>query len=87
LPVILAFRRGNAEEREFWRGALERGNAADADLERAVSLLARHGALDDTVERARHYGAIAKDALALFPENDAKRALLEVVDFCVARAH
>jgi octaprenyl-diphosphate synthase len=87
LPVILAFRRGNAEEREFWRSALETGANSDPALERAVGLLSRHGALDDTVERARHYGAIAKDALALFPEGEGKRALLEVVDFCVARTH
>ena len=87
LPVILAFRRGSAEEREFWRRSLETGANSDAELERALAILARHGALDDTIERARHYGAIAKDALALFPDGDGKHALLEVVDFCVARAH
>jgi octaprenyl-diphosphate synthase len=87
LPVILAFRRGNEEERNFWRRALEKGQSTDADLERAVGLLAHHRALEDTIERARHYGAIAKDALALFPEGQSKQALVEVVDFCVARAH
>jgi octaprenyl-diphosphate synthase len=87
LPVILAFRRGNEEERNFWRGALEKGKSTDSDLEHAIGLLARHRALEDTVERARHYGAIAKDALALFPEGESKQALVEVVDFCVARAH
>jgi octaprenyl-diphosphate synthase len=87
LPVILAFRRGNEEERGFWRAAIEGGESATADLERAISLLSRHRALEDTVERARHYGAIAKDALALFPEGESKGALIEVVDFCVARAH
>ena len=87
LPVILAFRRGGADEREFWRRALESGETSDAELEQALAALRRHGALDDTIERARHYGAIAKDALALFPDSDAKRALLDVVDFCVARAH
>jgi octaprenyl-diphosphate synthase len=87
LPVILAFRRGNEEERRFWRDALESGESAEADLQRAIALLSRHRALEDTVERARHYGAIAKDALALFPESESKGALIEVVDFCVARAH
>ena len=87
LPVILAFRRGTSDEREFWRRALEAGETSDAELEQALAVLRRHVALDDTIERARHYGAIAKDALALFPDNDAKHALLEVVDFCVARAH
>jgi octaprenyl-diphosphate synthase len=87
LPVILAFRRGNAEERDFWRRALEAGETDDTELDRAIGALARHGAIEDAVERARHYGAIAKDALALFPDGEGKRALLEVVDFCVARAH
>jgi len=87
LPVILAFRRGNEDERRFWRVALEGGASAEANLERAVSCLLRHRALEDTVERARHYGAIAKDALALFPESAGKAALIEVVDFCVTRAH
>jgi octaprenyl-diphosphate synthase len=87
LPIILAFRRGSTEEREFWRRSIENGEASDSNLERAVATLARHGALDDTVERARHYGAIAKDALELFPEGEGKRALLDVVDFCVARAY
>ncbi len=87
LPVILAFRRGNGDEREFWRRALEAGETSDKELAHAAELLVKHKAIDDTKERARHYGAIAKDALALFPEGDAKKALLEVVDFCVARAH
>ncbi len=87
LPVILAFRRGNEKERVFWRAALEAGEVTEGNLEHAVAMLSRHRALEDTIERARHYGAIAKDALALFPDGEGKHALLEVVDFCVARAH
>ena len=47
----------------------------------------RHRALEDTIERARHYGAMARDALALFPDGAMKQALLDTVDFCIARAH
>jgi octaprenyl-diphosphate synthase len=51
-------------------------------------MLKKHRALEDTVERARHYGAIAKDALAIFPDlRTASRRCSDVVDFCVARAH
>jgi octaprenyl-diphosphate synthase len=38
------------------------------------------------MERARHYGAIARDALAIFPDCELKSALLEAVDFSVERA-
>jgi octaprenyl-diphosphate synthase len=87
LPVVLAFRRGSDEERAFWRIALEEGQSDDGALARAVDLLRKHRALEDTVERARHYGAMAKDALALFPQSEMRQALDEVVDFCVGRAH
>ena len=47
----------------------------------------RHGSLADTLERARHYGDMAKDALAIFADSEWKSALLEAVDFCIARSH
>jgi octaprenyl-diphosphate synthase len=40
-----------------------------------------------TVGRARHYGTIATDALALVPQSEIKTALEETVAFCIARAH
>ncbi len=87
LPVVLSFRRGNDEERTFWRRTLERQEIDESrDLDEAIAIMRRHRALEDTIERARHYGAMAKDALALFPDGPMKRALLEAVDFCIARA-
>jgi octaprenyl-diphosphate synthase len=87
LPVVLSFRRGSESEREFWRRTLEGGEATEADLEYAIGLMAKHRALEDTVQRARHYGAIAKDALALFPASPMKEALEETVEFCIARSN
>ncbi|HEX2724686.1 MAG TPA: polyprenyl synthetase family protein [Beijerinckiaceae bacterium] len=87
LPVVLSFRRGDEQERDFWRRTLERGEVAERDLEQAILIMRRHRALEDTLERARHYGAIARDALALFPKSPMKQALLDAVDFCIARAH
>jgi octaprenyl-diphosphate synthase len=87
LPVVLAFRRGGDSEREFWRRTLERGEASDADLEHAIGLMSKNRALEDTIGRAHHYGAIARDALALFPDSTMKSALAETVDFCISRTH
>ena len=87
LPVVLAYRRGDAEERAFWRRVLEEVEQTEDDLRRALGLLERHGALRDTVARAGHYGAIARDALGIFPDGPAKRALVEIVDFCIERAY
>ena len=87
LPVVLSFRRGSESERTFWRRTLEQGDANEEDLEQAITLMAKHRALEDTIQRARHYGAIAKDALALFPASPMKEALEETVEFCIARTN
>jgi octaprenyl-diphosphate synthase len=87
LPVVLSFRRGSIEDREFWRRTLERGEIAEGDLELALALMKKHRALEDTVERARHYGAMARDALELFSPSPWKHALRDAVDFAVQRAH
>ena len=85
LPVILAFRRGTEEDRVFWRRTLEDLKQKPEDLERAQKLIMKYGSLDDTISRARHYAAIARDALGLFADGEPKRALTEVIDFCVER--
>ncbi len=87
LPVILAFARGSAEDRAFWRSAMAGERVSDEDLAHAIALLRGTGAMDDTLERARHYGRRALDALARFPGGKAKAALSEAVEFAIARAY
>ncbi len=87
LPVVLAYRRGNEAERRFWRRVLEDGNQREGDLAQAMRLMKKYRTLSDTVERARHYGAVARDALGLFPESVYKTVLCEVIDFCIERLH
>ena len=87
LPIILAFARGTDEERAFWKRTMEELDQNESDLEHAMDLLERHSALTDTAERARHYGAIARDSLGIFPESEIKTALLDVLDFVIERAY
>ena len=87
LPVVLSFRRGVAQEREFWRRTLEKGEVVDGDLEIALATMKKHRALEDTIERARHYGAMARDALELFAPSPWKHALRDAVEFAISRAH
>ena len=86
LPVILCFRRGSDEERSFWRRTLAESKIEENDLEHAIRLMKKHGAIDDTLDRARHYGAIARDALAIFRADRHTRALTDAIAFCIGRA-
>lgn len=87
LPVVLSYRRGDETERDFWHRTLQTGDIEDKDLDHAITLMNKHKALDDTIARAKHYGAMAKDALAIFPDSDYKTALEDVVKFCINRVY
>ncbi|HET9429133.1 MAG TPA: polyprenyl synthetase family protein [Allosphingosinicella sp.] len=87
LPVILAYSRGSAAEREFWKEAIEGRRTSEEDLAFASGLLRSSGALDDTLERARHYGQRAIDALGPFAPSRAKAALVEAVEFAIRRVY
>jgi len=87
LPVILAYARGNDPDRKFWQAAITGERVTDADLAHAIKLMRSTDALADTVEHARRYGRRAIDALAVFPASKAKAALIEAVEFAIARAY
>ena len=87
LPVILAYARGSEEDRAFWRAAMSGDRTSDEDLAHARRLLGSTEALPDTLQRARHYGQRANDALGPFPATRAKAAMVEAVEFAVARAY
>lgn len=87
LPLILAYARGDAQDRAFWKDAVEGRRDSDADLAQATALLRETRAIDDTLARARHYGQRAIDALGGFSGGKAKDALIEAVEFAVARAY
>ncbi len=87
LPVILAYRRGDAKERTFWHRTIEHMDQKEGDLEEAMRLMTSHGTLTDSVDRARHYCSIARDALGLFPASDTKQAMIDLADFVIDRAY
>lgn len=87
LPVILAYARGDAEARAFWLRAIREGENGDAMLAEAVQRMRDARAVDDTMARARHYGQRAIDAIGPFASSAAKDAMIEAVEFAVARAY
>src|SRR5436305_10524700 len=85
LPILIAFSRGDGEERAFWRRTLEDGEQQPDDFDRAVRLLDRHGALTETLARARVHASNAIEALSMFSDGPLRRALVETAAFAVER--
>jgi octaprenyl-diphosphate synthase len=85
LPVVLAHAAGTDADRAFWSRTIEKGEIVDGDLEHAIELLDRAGAIAATVEQARAYGDRALAALAALPAGAHRDALEDVVGYCIAR--
>ena len=85
LPVIKAVARADAEERAFWSRTIEKGDQRAGDLDHAMALLGKHGALAATREDALAWATRAKAALALLPEHELRDMLRDIADYVVAR--
>ncbi len=86
LPVLKAYAAGSPADRAFWSRTIETLDQTDEDLDQALTLMERCGALDLTLDRARRFAQAAKDALAIFPASDIVACLADVADYTVSRA-
>ncbi|MDO5647314.1 polyprenyl synthetase family protein [Paracoccus sp. (in: a-proteobacteria)] len=85
LPVIKAVAAADADERAFWERVIERGDQRDGDLDHALAVMARHGAMDAARADALAWAARAKAALKALPDHPIRQMLADLADFVVAR--
>ncbi len=85
LPVIKAVAKADAEDRAFWTRVIEKGRQEDGDLDHALMLLDRHGALEDTRADALAWTEKAKTAMGTLPPGDLRDMLVDLADYVVAR--
>lgn len=87
LPVIIARRRGTAEDQDFWDRVLNPEQQTESDLSHAIHLIRSTGAAEATLVEARAYVDLAKAALRSLPQSEWTQALSDLADFCISRAH
>ena len=85
LPVIKAVARADATERAFWVRVIEKGQQAEGDLEQAMALMVRHGAMEAARDEALVWVEVAKAALAALPDHPLREMLGDLADYVVAR--
>ncbi len=85
LPVIRAVAAATPQERAFWSRTIEKGDQRPGDLDEALALLDRHGALASTRATALGWADRAKAALAALPASDLRDMLSDLADYVVAR--
>lgn len=87
LPVLIAYREGNAEEKAFWERTMARTEQTPQDLAQAMSYLHRHQAIQQALGAAKTQAESAKQALTPLPDSPARSAMCDIADFCIARAY
>lgn len=85
LPVIKAVAKADADERAFWVRVIEKGKQGDGDLEQALAIMARHGAMEAARADALGWAEVARQSLAVLPDHPLRGMLNDLADYVVAR--
>lgn len=85
LPVIKAVAKANAEERAFWKRTIAKGDQSEGDLEQAMAIMARHGAMQAARQDALDWAAVAVSSLTELPEHPLRGMLEDLADYVVSR--
>ena len=85
LPVIRAVAAADKTETDFWHRVIVDHEQSNVDLETAVSLLRKAGALDATMDMARQFSFEAREALEVFPKSAWRETLQDLADFVIDR--
>ena len=85
LPVIKAVAKADAAERAFWSRVIEAGDQREGDLQEALRILARHGAMEAARQDALAHASRARKALEALPDHPIRDMLSELADFVVSR--
>ncbi len=85
LPLIKSVAKADAQEHAFWERVIEKGQQKQGDLEQAVALMEKHGALEAARVDAINWADRAKAALHDLPDHPIRKMLHDITNYVVAR--
>lgn len=84
IMIIHALSRSDEDERRFILSTLGREDADD-EVKEVIKILDKMGSLDYAKSKAMYFSKMAKEAISSLQDNDARRYLEELVEYCVSR--
>lgn len=85
LPLIKVLTKADQKEKNFWIRTIEKGDQQDDDLDHALELMIKHGALEEARKDALYWANKAKQAMNTLPESEIRNALMDLSDYVVRR--
>ena len=87
LPFIKAIAKADDKERAFWTNTIEKGKQEEGDLETALNLLNKHGAIDETRRDALEWAKKAQDAIRRLPQHEIRDLLDDLSVYVIERVN
>ncbi|MDG1934854.1 MAG: polyprenyl synthetase family protein [Paracoccaceae bacterium] len=87
LPFIKAISKADDKERAFWTNTIEKGKQEEGDLETALNLLNKHGAIDETRRDALEWAKKAQDAIRRLPQHEIRDLLDDLSVYVIERVN
>jgi octaprenyl-diphosphate synthase len=84
LPLIHAFRHASAKEVKSIKKTLKRG-AKSKDITQILNFVNEYRGIEYAIEKQNEYAQKAKDTISIYPDSDAKKFLLQFVDYITQR--
>ncbi len=85
LPLIKVLTKADQKEKKFWIRTIKKGDQQDDDLDHALELMIKHGALEEARKDALYWANKAKQAMNTLPESEIRNALMDLPDYVVRR--
>lgn len=87
LPLIYTLQEATPAERDRLKQLLSAKSIHTSELADVNALMDKYHTVKRALEKARAYSASARQALAVFPESAAKRALVELSEYVIERSY
>ena len=87
LPVILAIKDSDKEEKDFWEKVFNKEVRNKSDLKKAKKIIKEKNTINETLKLANVYGNNAKKIILKFESNLMRDGLIDLVNFSLIRNH
>lgn len=87
LPIIIAYKGANDQEKNFWQRTMSELQQNDQDFSTVIKLFDKYQIINKATNIANDYANLAKLALNNFLDNPIKKILINIIDFSLRRIY
>jgi octaprenyl-diphosphate synthase len=87
LPVILAWQKSNAKEKQFWIKTLKELNQEPHDFMNAIEIFNKYNIFEDCKKKTQEFISLSIKCLEIFPDTEIKNNLVGLANESIERSN